>query len=690
MMNLGVSFSPLVPAYMVWTAAAVAFAVALLLAVGRSRGALARAVALALFVLALANPSVTREDREPLTSVAAVVVDKSPSQEFADRTKQTEEVRAILAERLAHLPGVEVRFVEAGQADGETDGTRLFTAMSAALSDVPQDRVAGAIFITDGRVHDAPDDAAALGFAAPVHALITGHSDERDRRVVLTAAPRFGIVGQTQTISFRIEDQGGAGGTARVTVRRDGETIDTRNVRVGANVSLDVQIPHAGQNIVEIEASPLENELTAINNRAVVSIDGVRDKLRVLLVSGEPHAGERTWRNLLKSDASVDLVHFTILRPPEKQDGTPINELSLIAFPTRELFQQKINDFQLIIFDRYARQGVLPVIYFDNIARYVRQGGAVLVAAGPDYASQTSIWRTPLDVILPAEPSGRTTDAPFWPRLTDPGKRHPVTRGLAGSEENPPHWSRWFRLVDTRAAKGTAVLQGPNDKPLLLLSREGEGRVALLLSDHIWLWARGYEGGGPQVDLLRRLSHWLMKEPDLEEEALRMTARGRDLTVQRQTMSDTVEEVTLTAPSGKTRKLSLSPAESGVWRSTLEVNELGLWHATDGALNALANVGPPNPREFTEVTSTEQVLAPLAKATGGDVVRVESAGGTVHVPRILGVRSSDTFRGEDWLGLRIREASVVRGIGVLPVFAGLIGLLLLIGSLAATWMREGR
>jgi hypothetical protein len=690
MMNFGVSFSPLVPAYMVWTAAAVAFAIALLLVLGRSRGALARAVALALFVLALANPSVTREDREPLTSVAAVVVDKSPSQEFGDRTRQTEQVRAILAERLAHLPGVEVRFVEAGQADGETDGTRLFAAMSAALSDVPQDRVAGVIFITDGRVHDVPADAAALGFAAPVHALITGHSNERDRRVVLTAAPRFGIVGQTQTVSFRIEDQGGGGGTARVTVRRDGETIENRNVRVGADVSVNVQVPHAGPNIVEIEASPLENELTAINNRAVVSIDGVRDKLRVLLVSGEPHAGERTWRNLLKSDASVDLVHFTILRPPEKQDGTPINELSLIAFPTRELFQQKINDFQLIIFDRYARQGVLPVIYFDNIARYVRQGGAVLVAAGPDYASQTSIWRTPLDVILPAEPSGRTSDGPFRPRLTDLGKRHPVTRGLAGSDEDPPHWSRWFRLVDTRAAKGTAVLQGPNEKPLLLLSREGEGRVALLLSDHIWLWARGYEGGGPQVDLLRRLSHWLMKEPDLEEEALRMTVRGRDLTVQRQTMSDMVDEVTLTAPSGKTRTLSLSATEPGVWRSTVEVNELGLWHATDGTLNALANVGPPNPREFTEVTSTTEVLAPLARSTGGDTVRVTDAGGAIHIPRIIGVRSSDTFRGDDWLGLRIREATVVRGIGVLPVFAGLIGLLLLIGSLAATWMREGR
>jgi hypothetical protein len=688
-LNLGISFSPLVPAYIVWAAVAVALALSLLLVFARTRAALLRAIALALFVLALANPSITREDREPLTSVATVVVDKSPSQEFGERLQQTEAVRAALAERLGRIPGLEVRFVEAGQADGETDGTRLFAALSAALTDVPQDRVAGAIFITDGRVHDVPGEVAALGFSAPVHALITGHKDERDRRVVLVTTPRFGIVGQTQTITFRIEDQGAARGPAQVTVRRDGEPIESRTVRVGANSNITVQIPHAGANIIEIEASALDGELTLVNNRAVVSIDGVRDKLRVLLVSGEPHAGERTWRNLLKSDASVDLVHFTILRPPEKQDGTPINELSLIAFPTRELFQQKINEFQLIIFDRYARQGVLPIIYFDNIARYVRQGGAVLVAAGPDYASATSIWRTPLDVILPAEPNGRTSDGAFHPRLTDLGKRHPVTRGLEGAGDDPPHWSRWFRLVDSRVAKGTTVMQGPDNKPLLLLSREGEGRVALLLSDHIWLWARGYEGGGPHIDLLRRLSHWLMKQPDLEEEALRLIVRGRDLMVQRQTMSDTVSDVTLTSPSGKTRTVTLAPAEPGVWRSTIEANELGLWRASDGTLNALANVGPANPREFTEVTSTTEVLAPLANATGGDAVRVERGSG-VHLPRVVAVRSSDTYHGEDWLGLRTREASVVRGIGVLPVFAGLIGLLLLVGALAATWMREGR
>ncbi len=282
----------------------------------------------------------------------------------------------------------------------------------------------------------------------------------------------------------------------------------------------------------------------------MVSIDGVRDKLRVLLVSGEPHAGERTWRNLLKSDASVDLVHFTILRPPEKQDGTPINELSLIAFPTRELFQQKINEFQLIIFDRYARQGVLPIIYFDNITRYVRDGGAVLVAAGPDYASPTSIWRTPLDAILPAEPTGNVTEKSFYASLTDLGKRHPVTRDLEGANTSPPHWSHWFRVVDTKDPTGTTVMQGPDNKPLLVLQREGEGRVALLLSDHIWLWARGFEGGGPHLDLLRRLSHWLMKQPELEEEALKLVVSGHQLLVRRQTMADDVSDVTLTTPSG--------------------------------------------------------------------------------------------------------------------------------------------
>src|SRR3979409_1397344 len=577
MLGFGIAFSPLVPDAVLWAAVAVAAAIVILLFVGRTRGVAVPALPPALMVAALANPSLTREDRDPLTSVAVVVVDKSPSQDFGERTAQTAAARAALVTRLQRVPGLELRVVEAGQADGETDGTRLFQALTATLSDVPPERVAGAFMITDGRVHDVPAEVGALGFAAPLHALIPGHPERRHRRVVLVAAPRFGIVGQQQTVSFRVEDTGAPAGRAQVKISRDGETLDQRTVTTGQTVEVQIAIPHAGPNIVEIEASPLERELTTVNNRAVVSIDGVRDKLRVLLVSGEPHSGERTWRNLLKSDANVDLVHFTILRPPEKQDGTPITELSLIAFPHAEPVQQKINEFQLIIFDRYARQGVLPIIYFDNIAKYVREGGAVLVAAGPDYASQTSIWRTPLDQNLPAEPTGRMTETPFRASLSDAGRRHPVTRGLEGGNDDPPHWSRWFRLVDTKTANGTTVLQGPDAKPLLLLSREGEGRVALLLSDHIWLWARGYEGGGPHLDLLRRLSHWLMKQPDLEEEALRLSVSGRELTIRRQSMADSVADVTLTNPSGASRMLTLNPSEPGVWKSAVQANELGLW-----------------------------------------------------------------------------------------------------------------
>lgn len=687
-MNYGIAFTPLVPALVLWIALAAIVVIAALLLLSRARGAAVRVAALALILLALANPSFTREDREPLSSVAVVVIDKSPSQNFGTRNQETAKAKEALVDSLKKIRGLEVRVVEAGPADGETDGTRLFGALSSALSDVPVERVAGAFLITDGRVHDIPANATALGFQAPVHALITGAKDERDRRIAISAAPRFGIVGQTQTITYRLDDQGVTGERAKIVVRRDGDVINERTLQSGQTANVEIDIKHAGPNIVEIEASPLENELTLVNNRAVVAIDGVRDRLRVLLVSGEPHSGERTWRNLLKSDASVDLVHFTILRPPEKQDGTPINELSLIAFPTRELFQQRINEFQLIIFDRYARQGVLPIPYFENMARYVRAGGAVLVSAGPDYASTSSIWRTPLDSVLPAEPVG-VTEKPFYAHLSDAGKRHPVTRGLEGSASEPPHWSRFFRTVETRNSVTPPVMTGADGKPLLLLSRFGEGRVALLLTDHIWLWARGYEGGGPHLDLLRRMSHWLMKQPDLDEEALRMKIQGHDLVVERQTMADSVTPVTVTSPSGATRELTLSAGDPGEWRATMPANELGLWQATDGTLKALINVGPTNPKEFSEVTSTTEMLKPLAQATGGDARRIVD-GGSLDMPRVVPVRSSSIFRGDGWMGVKMRDASVVKGVGVLPMFAGLIGLLLLLGAFAATWLREGR
>src|ERR1700694_2875570 len=616
-MHYGIAFTPLVPTPVLWLAAAAIVAIAALLLIGRARGAAVRVTALALILLALANPSFTREDREPLSSVAAVVIDKSPSQNFGDRTRETARAQEALVDSLKKIKGLEVRVVEAGQADGETDGTRLFGALASALSDVPVERVAGAFLITDGRVHDIPASAAALGFQAPVHALITGRKDERDRRIAISAAPRFGIVGQTQTITYRLDDQGVSGERAKVVVRRAGEVSNERTVLSGQTVNVDVDIKHAGPNIVEIEASPLDNELTQVNNRAVVAIDGVRDKLRVLLVSGEPHSGERTWRNLLKSDASVDLVHFTILRPPEKQDGTPINQLSLIAFPTRELFQEKLDQFDLIIFDRYQRRGVLPLLYLENVARYVEKGGAVLVSAGDDYASPLSLYRSPLGQILPAVPTGRVIEEPFKPKLTELGKRHPVTSDLPGASGDEPSWGRWFRVVDVDTHDAEVLMQGAQGKPLLVIGQRGEGRVGMLLSDHAWLWARGYEGGGPYTDLLRRIAHWLMKEPDLEEETLKATSRGQTLTIERRSIKDDIDQVTVTAPSGKEETVTLDKGERGSWAKAMTVSEQGVYRVGSGKLASVVTVGNANARELAAVTATDQVLAPLLNQTRG-------------------------------------------------------------------------
>ena len=685
---LTLSFSPLLPVWALVALGVALLAVTVLAFLTRGSVAALRALALALVLAALTGPSVVQEERDPVRSVVAVVIDRSTSQTLGDRPEMTTQLREEAERRLAGLPNIETRFIDAGDGEGD-DGTRLFAALQRGLADVPPDRLAGILIVTDGVVHDIPASVSELGFAAPLHALITGRPNERDRRIALLEAPRFGIVGKDQTIRAEVSERGGTG-TANVTVRRDGQTVLRQAVRTGAPFSLTVRVDHGGPNVVEIEADQLPGELTPVNNRAVVTIEGIREKLRVLLVSGEPHPGERTWRNLLKSDANVDLVHFTILRPPEKQDGTPINELSLIAFPTRELFQQKIKDFDLIIFDRYANQSVLPSTYFDNIARYVREGGALLIAAGPEYAGAGTLARTRLAAVLPGQPDGRILESPFKPRITEPGKRHPVTRDLPGSESDPPAWGEWLRTIGADVRTGASVMSGAGDAPLLVLNREDKGRVALLLSDHAWLWARGYNDGGPHIDLLRRLAHWLMKEPALEEEALRANVAGRIIRLERQTMGPDPGPMLVTSPSGREQRVGTGEARPGLFTAEIRAEELGLYTFRSGDLVAFASVGPANSRELSDVFSDPEHLRPIAEAPGGSSRRVAEATGPATLPRIQVVRSNTRLSGTDWIGIRPSEAATVRGVRVFPLGLGFIGLAVLVGAVLLAWVVEGR
>ncbi len=677
---------PALPWPLIAALAALALAACLLAAWRGLPGWWLRALAVGVLTIALLDPSVQTEEREPLSDILLVVADDSASQTLGDRPAQTE---AALADLLAEAggEGLDIRVARVGDDAGD-GGTLAMAALAELLAEVPRDRVAGAVLISDGQVADAD---AAPDLPAPLHLLRTGRAEDWDRRLIVSNAPAFAILDEEVTITLRIEDQGavpeGLGGEAEIVLALDGGQPRAFRVPVGEDLTLPVVLPHGGLNVIEFTVPEAPGELTTRNNAAVIQIDGVRDRLRVLLVSGEPHPGQRTWRNLLKADAAVDLVHFTILRPPGKQDGVPVSELSLIAFPTRELFSDKIDEFDLIIFDRYQRRGILPGIYLDNVRAYVEQGGALLVAAGPDYATADSIYRSPLAPILPAAPTAIVLDAPFLPTVSETGERHPVTEGLPdgyGADGAP--WGRWTRQVQVDAGpQAQVVMDGIDGAPLLVLDRVKAGRVALLGSDHVWLWDRGYEGGGPQAELLRRLAHWLMGEPDLEEEALIASTVGQDVVLTRRTLGEAPGPAVATAPDGTETTLTLTEERPGLHVARIEGAAQGLWRFAQDDRTAIVGLGPAAPREFVETIATDAPTAAAVAAREGGAVAVEDG-----VPDLRAVREGRRAAGRGWIGWTPRDAYLtadVRIASLAPAWAFLV----LAGGLATlAWLREGR
>lgn len=679
-MNQTILFDPLLPWPVIWVLVALSVAVLVLASWKRLSGWALRGLAASVLALALAGPVSQTEDRAPLDDIVLVVSDQSASQRLSDRSNQSLTALEHIREAVANRPHTALREITVG--DGvDNVGTELITAITEALANEPSGRVAGIIAISDGQVHDLetlPE------LPAPFHLLRTGHDTDWDRRLVVQNAPSFAIIGEPVTLTLRIEDQGAApqtDGVASLGISIDGSEPQQFTLPTGVDFELPLSLPHGGRNVIQFTVPTAPGELTDRNNTALVQINGVRDRLRVLLVSGEPHPGGRTWRNLLKSDSAVDLVHFTILRPPEKQDGIPVEELSLIAFPTRELFLEKIEDFDLIIFDRYKRRGILPSVYLDNVANYVRNGGAVLVAAGPDFASADSIYRSPLARVLPAEPTARVVERAYRPEISDLGRRHPVTADLEGSED----WGRWLRQIDLSAPQGNVLMTGVDGRPLLVLNRVNEGRVALLASDHAWLWSRGYEGGGPQLELLRRLAHWMMKEPDLEEDMLWAEANGQSMRILRRSLDDDVGNVTITHPDGQTTVLPMEESSPGRWESRFTGPEIGLYRLSEGDQEAVIGLGPATPREFEETIATDAILAPLLRTWQGGSVAISDS-----LPRLRDVRAGRTAAGRGWIGLTPRNAYETLSVRQQPLLPAWLLLMVSALLILAAWLREGR
>ncbi len=681
-MTGSVVFDPLLP---VWLIAALAALVACGLALALWRGLAGwplRALAGLVILAALMGPAYQQEERNPLSDIVLIVEDQSASQGLADRATRTAEAADDLTARLEARGNTEVRRVRVPDAP-ENGGTQAMTALAQAMAEEPLGRIAGVILLSDGRIHDverAPD------IPAPLHLLHTGRAGDWDRRLRIDNAPAFAILGEEVRMTLTVTDEGAApAGVTSVPldISVDGAESRRFEVPLGEEITLPLVLPHGGRNVLQFTTPPAPGELTDRNNTALVQINGVRDRLSVLLVSGQPHPGTRTWRNLLKSDSSVDLVHFTILRPPEKQDGVPVRELSLIAFPTRELFLEKVDDFDLIIFDRYRRRGILPNVYLENIRQYVENGGAVLFAAGPDFAGAESIYRGPFEAIIPARPTARVVEQGYLPKVTELGERHPVTAGLA--QEFDGDWGRWLRQVEVMQSAGDVVMSGADDRPLLLLDRVGEGRVALLASDHAWLWGRGFEGGGPQLELLRRLAHWMMKEPELEEEALWAEATGQQMRVIRRSLTEDVGPVTIITPSGDVIERPLQEVSPGRFETLFDGPEIGLYRLENGDQSAVIGLGPAAPVEFERTIASAEVLQPAIDATNGGVWALEDG-----MPAIRAVREGRPAAGRGWIGITPRGAYETQSLRQMAILPPWLVLLLVSGLILGGWLREGR
>lgn len=701
------AFDPALPVWLIAVLVAASVLAAAPAVIRRARGWPWRVAAIAVLVAWLTGPRLIRETWQDLPDIGLMVLDQSASMRVNGRAAEAQAAAARLRAEALKFPGLELRTVTVGDSDS---GTKLFAALDRTLAEVPRGRLAGVIAITDGEVADVPKAAPGSLKDAPFSLVIPGQGEEIDRSLELRAAPAYGIVGKSATLEVEVVDHGVTqpAGAAEITIQRNGAPAEVESVPVARPVKIEVPITRAGPTVVALKVNTLKGEVSTLNNSVVATINGVRDRLHVLLVSGEPNPGVRAWRRLLKSDPSVDLVHFTILRPPDKEDGTPLNQLALIAFPAHELFVDKLKHFDLIILDQFTNDGLLPPVYLDNIIGYVQGGGAVLMTAGPEFAEPNSLAYTPLSSVLPAKPvpgsNGVATGA-FRPLLTALGERHPVTADLSGwRAEGSPEWGPWYRYDRVTEVHGEALMKTPSGAPLLILNRVGKGRVALLLSDQLWLWARGHEGGGPQAELMRRVAHWLMKEPALEENAL--TARiedGRLVVTRRSLSADAAGPVAVTTPDGHKESLSLAATAPGRASGSMPAGMPGVWQVAvpggEGADSAgiggdgvgatpkpaFVAAGAADPAELADLRATASRLLPLVQASRGSVHWLGAGG----VPGLRRVDADESGGGADWIGLQRNHAHLITGVSTIPLLPAWAALILLLGMMVLAWQREG-
>jgi len=644
----------------------------------KAPGNIFKAMLLFLIILSISNPTIISENRENIPDTVAVILDLSPSQDINDRKEIAQKTYKNIKDELEKINNLDIRLKT---INGQR-GSKIFEPLNSMVGDVPEERLAGAIIITDGQISDAPTLVNNFNFKAPINVLLTGNKEEKDRRLIIESSPRFGIVGEEVNIDIKVEDISANSPNALVSINMNDEIEQSRSIPIGEIVTITMPLERAGITSLNIEVEPGKEELTLQNNKAVVEINAIRERLKVMLVSGEPNMGLRSWRNLLNSDPSVDLVHFTILRPPNKQDLTPVGELSLIPFPSRELFQANLNDFDLIIFDQYHLRGILPQFYLKNVVEYVVNGGALLDASGPAYAGPYSLSLSPLQNILPSEPTGDVVVQEFTPTMTDYGERHPVTANLKDNTSN--NWGPWYRMVEGITIAGDVLLEGPEARPLLILNRVGKGRVAQILSDQSWVWTKPGSNKGPQADLLRRLVHWLMKEPELEENELSARIDNDTILITRNSLILDNKPIISISPDNTKKEIILEDIGKGKQIGKILSPQEGTWKFSSGNSKISLIVGNSNSSEYLDVRTTDNIVGPIVEFTSGSISWVNNE----NLPKIRYLQKNKLAENSNDIKLVKNEKYFVKSLKQSTLTPWYLALMLSLILLFLSWYRE--
>jgi hypothetical protein len=533
-----------------------------------------RALALGVALAILVQPTLSERTVREVKDRVAIMVDTSGSMTRGGGSSRLAAAKRVLAaagNELARMGGKHriewYGFADGlsaasgpdgiGRAPGEAGGTDVRGALTRLAASKGDEPLAGVILLGDGADTELARSASGeldlswlKGFGAPVNtvAMTVSPAGQKDLYIVEARAAPFAFSRSQTPIVVTLRSRGLADRKAEVILSEDGAVLQRREVRlVGGEgrTTFSVSPPRLGREVLTVSAPPPPEDQVPENNRAHVTFEVLRDKFRILHLAGLPSWDQRFLRDTLKGWPRVDLVSFYILRTAYQSSTLGSAGLSLIPFPTEAIFEEHLDEFDVIVFQDFEPLPYGVDKYLGRVAEFVRRGGAVAVVGGPRAFGPSGAGGGPLADVLPLRPYPASVperqlfDAtPFRARLTAAGRRHPVTRLVPDEEENKALWRGLTRLDGAARTAGVAsgalvladhpfVQASDGPQPIVAVRTVGNGRSLAVATDSLWRYrfTGPMEGGPPDVlqSFWRKAIAWLTADPELERLRVHVT-----------------------------------------------------------------------------------------------------------------------------------------------------------------------